>query len=169
MGEEKPIWEGRMRKLEPLALVYELPAMLCALILGGLLAVLYTYVITHFLLFMVPHLPLAILLGLAAIGLGSVFGAANLFPRGIKVYPDRLHFDMLLGKRDVPVKNISACAAMNFEQTRRTFFSPRFANLSPAVRGAVLLTRTKGRAWVFSPEKTDEFLSAAAGIMAPQK
>jgi hypothetical protein len=118
---------------------------------------------------MVPYLPLAIMLGLAVIGLGFVFGAANIFPRGIKVYPDRLHFDMLLGKRDIPVKNILACEALSVEQSRRTFFSPRFANLSPAVQGAVLLKRTKGRAWVFSPDQTDEFLAAAAGIMAENK
>jgi len=168
MSEEKPVWEGRMRKTESKAFIYELPAMGLALGAGAVLAVIYAYVINRFQLFLKPNLPLFIMIGLALIGLCFIFWGASYYGRRITVFQDRIRFQMAFGRRDVPVNMISSLTALSIPETKKTFFSLRYVNLTPTVEGAVMLKRLKGRVWVFSPENAEEFISAVKGIMANQ-
>lgn len=165
MEKEKPLWEGRMRKAEAKAFYYELPIMAAALLIGSGVGALYAFVVNHFQLFFYPNVPLLIFLGLALIGLGLVFWGASYYPRRVEVFADRLRFVMLFGNRVIKKDAIVSLTALTLEQTRSTFFSLRYINLTTAVQGAIMLKKNKGRIWVFSPEPPEEFLAAAKGIM----
>jgi hypothetical protein len=79
---------------------------------------------------------------------------------------------MVFSRREVKFEDLLAARALGEEEARQTFFSLRFVNMTPTVRGAVALERKRGRVWVFSPEDPEALLShlpaaLAGGVKSP--
>ncbi len=161
---DKDIYEAQVRSFEFTAVFYELPYFLGALIVGGGAGALYGLVVIHFREQFNPWAPLYVLLALLLCGLVFLFWGASYYPVRIKVFPDRLWFKMMFGTRELHWNNVLSVKALSDKDTRRTLTSPRFRSLSPAVSGAVLLARTKGRPWVINVDDREAFMQAVVKL-----
>lgn len=160
MQDEDKFFETPMRGFELTALIYELPVMLGALLLAGLLALAYAFAVGRLELYQYPGVPGIILAVMDFIALLVVFYAASFYPRRIMVFPDRIKFKMLFSHREIPLSMIDSIETLSVREAKKTFLSPRFHNLSPAVDGAVVMKRTRGRAWVLSPADPEGLIQA---------
>lgn len=166
MAEEEPLYKCGMRPFEFSAIGYEAPHMIAALALGAGLAVLNYFIIVKFnIIEKYPSAPMVDMVILALVGSLVVLFAASYFPRQAYVKSDRIGLRMFFVNREIKRDDIGEIALLEPGDARKTFFSPRYMNLSPAVKGAVKVQRKKGRAWVFSPDEPEEFIEAAMAMM----
>jgi hypothetical protein len=146
------------------AVLYELPMLIAVIMAAFALLISYKFVLDRFL----NDNRAAAFIFLAVMdvtALALVFWAASYFPKRIIVYADRVRFKMIFKDRDVRFSELDELKALSPEDARKTFFTLRHANLTPAVKGAVALTRKAGRAWVFSPDAPDQFVAAVEEAM----
>jgi len=160
METDQPIYAGRMRPPELKAVVYELPAFGLTMAAAAVLAYIYVRLAVSNLAVWGFTPFLIILAAILAAVVGFGFWAASFFARRVEVFPDRLRFIMLFGRREVWFSAIKKLEALGREETRRTFFSLRACNLTTAVQGAVRMQRDQDRDWVFSLAEPDAFLAA---------
>jgi hypothetical protein len=153
------IYECGMRRFELSALLYELPLLLGAMVIAYVLLGTYNLIMVR--CFAGNRMAGLIMLAvLDLIGLAIVFWSASFFPRRIAVYPDRIRFKMIYKNRDIMIADLQELRPLTVSEARRALFSPGKACLSPSVRGAVLLRKARGRAWVFCPADAEKFLAA---------
>ncbi|MFO8057525.1 MAG: hypothetical protein R6V10_09530 [bacterium] len=161
MDENGELYEGRTHSFELRAFWYELPYFVAALAAGGAVGAAYALVVIYFRDRFEPIVALYVLMGLLLCGLLFVFWSASYYPVRVKVFPDRLWFKMMFGKRVLYRDEVLNIKSLSEEDACRTLMSTRYRSLSPAVYGAVLLERKKGRPWVINLSDRESFLKAA--------
>jgi len=153
------IYECGMRRFEISALLYELPLLVGALVMAWALLGAYNLILVRC-LGDSRNAAFAMLAVLDLIGLAIVFWAASFFPKRITVYADRIRFKMIFRDRDIMIADVRELRPFAAGEVRRAFFAPGKLCLSLSVRGALLLRKARGRAWVFSPADADTFVEA---------
>jgi len=155
------IYSARAGKPELRAFVYELPLTFLAVLAAAFLAIVYLNVVVYY----DPHLETRLaayaMAAIVAICLFFVFWAASYYVKEVRVYPDRIEFNMVFGTREVPFRELESIKELSADELKRTFFRPGFINMTPVASGGVALKKKKGRIWVFSPEDSAEFVEAA--------
>ncbi len=164
MKEEKELYESQIKSFEWTALFYELPYFLAALVAGGGVGALYALVVMYYRQSLDPYTPLYVLMAIVFGGIVFIFWGASYYPVRVKVFPDRLWFKMMFGKRELKKADILSIGPLSETETRRTLTSPRYRSLCPAVSGAVLLKRAQGRPWVINLADRGSFLKAVEGL-----
>jgi hypothetical protein len=169
MEKMDPVYESGMRPFEFAAIKYELPKMIGAVIIALVIAVVFRYIVVNLDLYPPPR-QVALMVGIVDLAaLWLVLWGASYYPKRITVLPDRISFKMLISSREVPASNIDSIERLSREEARRTFAGFRFHNLSPAVNGAVVLKRRKGRPWVFSPADPEALIAAVEKVMGSEE
>ncbi len=157
MGSDKIIYESKMWPFEFKSLVYELPMIILVVGAPGAVYLLFKYYI--FPNYEIdPRTIYFTLAGVYTTAIIFIFWAASFYPIKVMVLEDRIRIRMLLGKRDVKIDDVEDIRKLDPKETGKTLLSQKAWNLSPAVNGAVLLKRKKGKDWVFSPADPQEFL-----------
>lgn len=160
MEKDRELYQGGTRSFELRALFYELPYLVAALAAGGAVGAVYALVVIYFRDRFEPVVALYILMALVFCGLLLVFWGASYYPVRVKVFPDRLWFKMMFGRRELYWKNIAGLRPLSETDTRRTLIRPGYRSLCPAISGAVLIERTRGRPWVICLWDREAFLEA---------
>jgi|GEM_PF-6617750 len=160
MEDRKELYEAQMKSFEWTAFFYELPYFLAALVAGGAVGALYALVVMHYRQSLDLYTPLYFLMAIVFCGIVFMFWAASYYPFRVKVFPDRLWFKMMFGKRELKKEDILSISPLSEKETRRTLTSLRYRSLCPAISGAVLLQRSKGRPWVINFADRESFLKA---------
>jgi hypothetical protein len=157
MSNEKVIYKSGMWPFEIKSLIYELPMILIVIGVPGAVYLLFRYYI--FPNYEIdPRTIFFTLAGVYTTAIIFIFWAATFYPRQVIVFEDRIRIKMLLGKKDVKIDDIEDIRKLDPKETGKTLLSQKTWNLSPAINGAVLLKRKKGKDWVFSPADPQEFL-----------
>lgn len=160
MAENGELYEGRTRSFELRAFLYELPYFVAALAAGGAAGAAYALVVIYFRDRFEPIVALYVLMGLVLCGLLLVFWGASYYPVRVKVFPEKLWFKMMFGKRELYRDDVVKIEPLSEADARRTLISARYRSLCPAIYGAVLLERKKGRPWVINLSDREAFLEA---------
>ncbi len=169
MDEGEPIHESLMRSAEIKALFYELPLFIMAVLGAAALAYLYKELVMRFDPMLETRMPAYLMAALVGIVLIWVFWAASFYPRKVVVYEDEILFDMLFGRRTLRAEDLKGVREFSEMETKKTFFRPGYANLTPAVSGALAVEKSKGRVWVLSPEDPAALAGAIESVLKNQE